>query len=163
MENFRAFDSTYLSDGKTIYCHRVFYYCPQPILKADIATFVSCGHGWARDSRAIYYLGQAKKYLDPKNTQILGTYAFNDTLIMVDGRRLNVEFSPEEVSVPHPHFLQLGTRKLFCGRSPVSARRIDLATLKFLDDRHARDKRRFYRYERYAGLTEVSEADYLLW
>ena len=163
VEHFRAFDSTYLSDGKTIYCHRVFYYCPQPILKADIATFVSCGYGWARDSRAIYYMGQAKKYLDPKNTQILGTYAFSDTLIMVDGKPLNVEFSPEEVSVPHPHFLQLGTRKLFCGRRPVSARRIDLATLTFLDDRHARDKRRFYRYDSYAGLTEVSQADYLLW
>lgn len=162
VEHFSAFDSTYLSDGKTVYCHRIFYHCPQPILKADIATFVSCGHGWAKDRRTVYYRGQAKKHLDPDNTQILGTYAFNSTLIMFDGKPLNVEFSPEEVSVPHPHFLQLGTRKLFCGRSPVSARRIDLATLAFLDDRHARDKRGFYRYDGHAGLTEVSEEDYLL-
>lgn len=158
-EHFSAFDSTYLSDGKTVYCHRIFYHCPQPIFKADIATFVSCGYGWAKDSRAVYYLGQTKKNLDPENTQILGIYAFNSTLMMSDGKPLDVEFSPEEVSVPHPHFLQLGTRKLFCGRRPLSAKRIDLATLVFLDDRHARDKQRFYRYDGHSGLTEMSEED----
>ncbi|WP_425254350.1 DKNYY domain-containing protein [Janthinobacterium sp. NFX145] len=160
VEHFSAFDSIYLSDGKKVYCHRIFYHCPEPISKADLATFVSCGYGWAKDSRAVYYRGQAKKSLVPENTRILGIYAFNSTLMMSDGKPLAVEFSPEEVSVPHPHFLQLGTRKLFCGRSPLSAKRIDLATLAFLDDRHARDKHRFYRYDGHAGLTEVSEEDY---
>lgn len=161
VEHFSAFDSTYLSDGKTVYCHQVFYHCPQPILKADLATFVSCGYDWAKDSRTVYHRGQAKRGLDPENTQILGIYAFNSTLMVSDGKTLNVEFSLEEVSVPHPHFLQLGTRKLFCGRSPVSAKHIDLATLEFLDDRHARDKKGFYRYDGHAGLDEVSEEDYL--
>ncbi|MGK5024825.1 DKNYY domain-containing protein [Janthinobacterium sp. RB2R34] len=162
VEHFNAFDSTYLSDGKTVYCHRVFYHCPEPISKADIATFVSCGYGWAKDSRAVYYLGQAKKYLDPENTQILGTYAFSSTLILSNGKPLDVKFSPEEVSVPHPHFLQLGTRKLFYGRKALSAKRIDLATLEFLGDFHARDKQRFYRHDGLCGLSEVSEEDYLL-
>lgn len=159
-EHFRALGSPYLTDGKTVFCQRVFYHPPEPIRKADAATFESCGHGWAKDKHAVYYYGQAKKHLSPADTQVMGTYAFSPTAILSEGKLLDVTFTPDEVRVPHPDFLQLGTRKLFCHRRPLSAKRIDLATLEFLSDRHARDKHRFYHYDGYATLSEVDEAHY---
>lgn len=160
-EHYRSLGAPYLTDGKQVFCHRIFYNPPEPIRKADVATFESCGHGWARDRHAVYYLGEAKKRLNPADTRILGTYAIGPQVILADGKPLDVAFSPDEVRVPHPHFLQLGTRKLFCGRRPLSARRIDLATLAFIGERHARDKHRLYYYDGYATLSEVDEAHYL--
>lgn len=160
VEHFRALGAPYLTDGKTVFCHRVFYQVPEPIRKADVATFKDCGYGWARDLYTVYYYGEAKKRLDPEQTRILGSYAIGPGLILSAGKPLDVQFSADEVRVPHPDFLQLGTRKLFCQRRPLSAKRIDLATLEFLSDRYARDKRRFYVYDGYTNLTEVSEEDY---
>ncbi|WP_460318056.1 DKNYY domain-containing protein [Pseudomonas ogarae] len=159
-EHFRSLGAPYLTDGKTVFCHRIFYHPPEPIHKAQAATFESCGHGWAKDQNAVYYYGEAKKRLHPSDTRILGTYAISPSLILSEGKPLEVAFDPEEVRVPHPDFLQLGTRKLFCRRRPVSAKRIDLATLQFLDDRYARDQHRIYHYDGYASLTEVDEAHY---
>ncbi|WP_448091818.1 DKNYY domain-containing protein [Pseudomonas lini] len=159
-EHFSSLGSPYLTDGKTVFCHRIFYHPPEPIRKADATTFEVCGYGWAKDRHAVYYYGEAKKRLDPADTCILGSYAFSPTLILSAGKPLDVEFSPDEISVPHPDFLQLGTRKLFCHRRPLSAKRIDLATLEFLSDRYARDKYRIYYYDGYANLTEVSEEHY---
>ncbi|MFS2155846.1 DKNYY domain-containing protein [Pseudomonas sp. Pseusp122] len=159
--HYRSLGAPYLTDGKRVFCHRIFYHPPEPIRKADAATFESCGHGWARDQHAIYYYGEAKKRLSPSDTRILGTYAVGPALILSQGKPLDVAFSPDEIRVPHPDFLQLGTRKLFCGRRPLSAKRIDLATLEFLSDRHARDKHRIYYYDGYSALTEVDEAHYL--
>lgn len=160
VEHFRSLGSPYLSDGKTVFCHRVFYHPPEPIRKAHAATFESCGHGWAKDRDTVYYYGEAKKRLHPSNTRILGTYAVSPTLILSEGKPLDVQFDPDEVRVPHPDFLQLGTRKLFCHRRPLSAKRIDLATFEFLTDRYARDQHRIYHYDGYASLTEVDEAHY---
>lgn len=160
-EHYRSLGAPYLTDGKRVFCHRIFYHPPEPIRKADAATFESCGHGWARDRHAIYYYGEAKKRLPPSDTRILGTYAVGPALILAQGKPLDVVFSQDEIRVPHPDFLQLGTRKLFCGRRPLSARRIDLATLEFLSDRHARDKDRIYYYDGYSTLTEVDEAHWL--
>lgn len=160
VEHFRSLGSPYLSDGKTVFCHRVFYHPPEPIRKAHAATFESCGHGWAKDRDTVYYYGEAKKRLHPSNTRILGTYAVSPTLILSEGKPLDVQFDPDEVRVPHPDFLQLGTRKLFCHRRPLSAKRIDLATFEFLTDRYARDQHRIYQYDGYASLTEVDEAHY---
>ena len=159
-EHFRSLGSPYLSDGKTVFCHRVFYHPPEPIRKAHAATFESCGHGWAKDRDTVYYYGEAKKRLHPSNTRILGTYAVSPTLILSEGKPLDVQFDPDEVRVPHPDFLQLGTRKLFCHRRPLSAKRIDLATFEFLTERYARDQHRIYHYDGYASLTEVDEAQY---
>ncbi|PBJ07265.1 hypothetical protein BSF43_35180 [Pseudomonas ogarae] len=159
-EHFRSLGAPYLTDGKTVFCHRIFYQLPEPIHKAQAATFESCGHGWAKDRDAVYYYGEAKKRLHPSDTRILGTYAISPTLILSEGKPLDVAFDPDEVRVPHPDFLQLGTRKLFCHRRPLSAKRIDLATLQFLDDRYARDQHRIYHYDGYATLTEVDEAHY---
>ncbi|MBA1378099.1 DKNYY domain-containing protein [Pseudomonas brassicacearum] len=159
-EHFRSLGSLYLTDGKTVFCHRVFYHAPEPIRKAHAATFESCGHGWAKDRDAVYYYGEAKKRLHPAETRVLGTYAISPTLIFSEGKWLDVAFDPDEVRVPHPDFLQLGTRKLFCHRRPLSAKRFDLATLEFLTERYARDRHRFYHYDGYATLTEVDEADY---
>ncbi|AUM72818.1 DKNYY domain-containing protein [Pseudomonas fluorescens] len=159
-EHFRSLGSPYLSDGKTVFCHRVFYHPPEPIRKAHAATFESCGHGWAKDRDTVYYYGEAKKRLHPSNTRILGTYAVSPTLILSEGKPLDVQFDPDEVRVPHPDFLQLGTRKLFCHRRPLSAKRIDLATFEFLTERYARDQHRIYHYDGYASLTEVDEAHY---
>ena len=159
-EHFRALGGPYLTDGKIVFCHRIFYHSPEPIRKAHVATFESCGHGWAQDQNAVYYYGEAKKRLHPSDTRILGTYAVSPTLILSEGKPLDVPFDPDEVRVPHPDFLQLGTRKLFCHRRPVSAKRIDLATLEFLSERYARDRNRMYYYDGYATLTEVDEAQY---
>ncbi|WP_212799865.1 DKNYY domain-containing protein [Pseudomonas sp. St316] len=159
-EHFRSLGAPYLTDGKTVFCHRIFYQPPEPIRKAQAATFESCGHGWAKDRDAVYYYGEAKKRLHPSDTRILGTYAISPTLILSEGKPLDVAFDPDEVRVPHPDFLQLGTRKLFCHRRPLSAKRIDLATLQFLNDRYARDQHRIYHYDGYATLTEVDEAHY---
>jgi hypothetical protein len=151
----------YLSDGSTVFCHDIFYHPPRPLAKADLRTFTSLGNGWAKDKRAVYYLGQAKKDLVPANTRVVGNYAYSDDVMFVDGKRLDVEFTPDEVAVPHPEFLLLGLRKLYFGRRPISASRIDLATLQFLDERFARDKRRWYAYDSQFGLKETSEAEYL--
>ncbi|WP_339492786.1 DKNYY domain-containing protein [Pseudomonas sp. EA_15y_Pfl2_R67] len=159
-EHFRSLGAPYLTDGKTVFCHRIFYHRPEPIRKAQAATFESCGHGWAKDRDAVYYYGEAKKRLHPADTRILGSYAISPTLILSEGKPLDVAFDPDEVRVPHPDFLQLGTRKLFCHRRPLSAKRIDLATLRFLNDRYARDQHRIYHYDGYATLTEVDEAHY---
>lgn len=159
-EHFRSLGSPYLTDGKTVFCHRVFYHPPEPMRKAQVATFESCGHGWAKDREAVYYYGEAKKRLGPSETRILGTYAVSPTLIFSEGKPLDVAFDPDEVRVPHPDFLQLGTRKLFCHRRPLSAKRIDLASFEFLTDRYARDRHRIYHYDGYATLTEVDEAHY---
>ncbi|WP_434626512.1 DKNYY domain-containing protein [Pseudomonas sp. Z5-35] len=160
VEHFRSLGGPYLTDGKTVFCHRVFYQPPEPIRKAQVATFESCGHGWAKDRDLVYYYGEAKKKLRPCDTRFLGTYAVSPDLILSEGKPLDVAFDPDEVRVPHPDFLQLGTRKLFCHRRPLSAKRIDLATLEFLTDRYARDKYRIYHYDGYATLTEVDEAQY---
>lgn len=159
-QHFRSLGTPYLTDGKKVFCHRIFYHPPDPIRKADVSTFESCGHGWAKDRQAIYYYGEVKKRLKPCDTRILGTYAFSPTVILSEGKLLDVEFDPAEVRVPHPDFLQLGTRKLFCHRRPLSAKRIDLATLEFLGDRYARDQYRIYHYDGYATLTEVDEEHY---
>ena len=159
-EHFRSLGAPYLTDGKTVFCHRIFYHPPEPIRKAQAATFESCGHGWAKDREAVYYYGETKKRLHPSNTRILGTYAVSPTLILSEGKPLDVAFDPDEVRVPHPDFLQLGTRKLFCRRRPLSAKRIDLTTLEFLTERYARDQHRIYHYDGYATLTEVDEAQY---
>lgn len=159
-QHFRALGSPYLTDGKTVFCHRVFYQVPEPIRKADVATYEDCGYGWAKDRHAVYYYGEVKKRLDPTQTRILGSYAIGPGVILSAGKPLDVEFSADEVCVPHPDFLQLGTRKLFCHRHPLSVKRIDLATLEFLGDRYARDKRRIYAYDGYKSLTEVSEEQY---
>ncbi|AEA70020.1 MULTISPECIES: DKNYY domain-containing protein [Pseudomonas] len=159
-EHFRSLGAPYLTDGKTVFCHRIFYHVPEPIRKAQAATFESCGHGWAKDRDAVYYYGEAKKRLHPSDTRILGTYAISPSLILSEGKPLDVAFDPDEVRVPHPDFLQLGTRKLFCHRRPLSAKRIDLTTLQFLNDRYARDQHRIYHYDGYATLTEVDEAHY---
>ncbi len=159
-EHFRSLGAPYLTDGKTVFCHRIFYHVPEPIRKAQAATFESCGHGWAKDRDAVYYYGEAKKRLHPSDTRILGTYAISPSLILSEGKPLDVAFDPDEVRAPHPDFLQLGTRKLFCHRRPLSAKRIDLTTLQFLNDRYARDQHRIYHYDGYATLTEVDEAHY---
>ena len=159
-EHFRSLGSPYLTDGKAVFCHRVFYHPPEPMRKAQVATFESCGHGWAKDREAVYYYGEAKKRLRPSETRILGTYAVSPTLIFSEGKPLDVAFDPDEIRVPHPDFLQLGTRKLFCHRRPLSAKRIDLASFEFLTDRYARDRHRIYHYDGYATLTEVDEAHY---
>ncbi|MCL6701303.1 DKNYY domain-containing protein [Pseudomonas sp. T1.Ur] len=159
-EHFRSLGPPYLTDGKTVYCHRVFYHPPEPIRKAHAASFESCGHGWAKDREAVYYYGEAKKRLHPAETRVLGIYAISPTLIFSEGKWLDVDFDPDEVRVPHPDFLQLGTRKLFCHRRPLSAKRFDLSTLEFLTERYARDRYRFYYYDGYGTLTEVDEADY---
>ncbi|WLG94081.1 DKNYY domain-containing protein [Pseudomonas sp. FP198] len=160
VEHFRSLGGPYLTDGKTVFCHRVFYHPPEPIRKAQVASFESCGHGWAKDRDSVYYYGEAKKKLQPCDTRILGTYAISPTLIFSEGKWLDVAFEPDEVRVPHPDFLQLGTRKLFCHRRPLSAMRIDLGTLEFLTERYARDKHRIYHYDGHASLTEVDEAHY---
>jgi hypothetical protein len=159
-EHFRSLGPPYLTDGKTVFCHRVFYHPPEPIRKAQTASFESFGHGWAKDQDTVYYYGEAKKRLHPSDTRILGTYAVSPTLIFSEGKPLGVAFDPDEVRVPHPDFLQLGTRKLFCHRRPLSAKRIDLATLEFLNDRYARDRHRVYHYDGYGTLTEVDETQY---
>ncbi|OBZ22523.1 hypothetical protein BS643_18220 [Pseudomonas protegens] len=159
-DHYRALGGPYLTDGQRVFCHSVFYQVPEPMAKADLASFESCGHGWARDKGAVYYYGARKKPLDPAHTRVMGSYAFTATLMFAAGKPLEVEFSPEEVMVPHPDFLQLGTRKLFCGRRPVSAKRIDLASLEFVADRYARDKQRFYQYDGYATLSEISAEQY---
>ncbi|MBW8352449.1 MAG: DKNYY domain-containing protein [Pseudomonas sp.] len=160
VDQYRALGGPYLTDGQTVFCHRVFYQAPEPLGKADLASFESCGHGWARDKGAVYYYSERKRNLDPAHTRFMGSYAFSATQMFSAGKALEVEFSPEEVRVPHPDFLQLGTRKLFCGRRPVSAKRIDLASLEFLADRYARDKQRFYHYDGYATLSEISAEQY---
>ena len=156
-EHFRSLGEPYLTDGKQVFCHRIFYHPPELIRKAQADAFQSCGHGWAKDRAAVYYYGEAKKHLHPSTTRFLGIYAVSPTLILCEGKPLDVNFDPDEVRVPHPDFLQLGTRKLFCHRRPLSAKRIDLATLEFLDDGYARDKQRIYRYDGYATLVEVEE------
>jgi len=160
VERFRELGGPYLTDGKSVFCHRIFYHPPEPIRKAQLATFESCGHGWAKDQDTVYYYGEAKRRLHPADTRILGTYAVSPALILSEGKPLDVAFDPDEVRVPHPDFLQLGTRKLFCHRRPVSAKRIDLATFEFLNERYARDSQRIYHYDGYATLTEVDEAQY---
>lgn len=163
VERFRPLDPdlTYLSDGSAVFCHVFGYSAPTPVPKADLLTFESAGYGWAKDKRGVYYCGQLKKGLDPQRTTFAGHYAFGDGAMFVDGKRLDVEFTAEEVSVPHPAFLMLGARKLFFGRRPISANRIDLATLQFLDRGFARDRRRWYMPDPQFGLKEASEADYL--
>ncbi|MBV4551227.1 DKNYY domain-containing protein [Pseudomonas sp. SWRI102] len=160
VEHFRSLGGPYLTDGKTVFCHRVFYHPPEPIRKAQVATFESCGHGWAKDRDLVYYYGEAKKKLCPCDTRFLGTYAVGPVLILSEGKPLDVAFDPDEVRVPHPDFLQLGTRKLFCHRRPLSTKRIDLTTFQFLTERYARDRHRIYHYDGYATLTEVDEAQY---
>lgn len=160
VEHYRALGGPYLTDGQTLFCHTIFYLVPEPMGKADLASFESCGYGWGRDKGAVYYYRESKKRLDPAHTRFMGNYAFCATQMFSAGKPLEVAFSPEEVRVPHPDFLQLGTRKLFCGRRPLSAKRIDLASLEFLGARHARDKQRFYQYDGYATLTEVSAEQY---
>ncbi|MBC3375040.1 DKNYY domain-containing protein [Pseudomonas sp. SWRI92] len=160
VEHFRSLGGPYLTDGKTVFCHRVFYHPPEPIRKAQVATFESCGHGWAKDRDLVYYYGEAKKKLCPCDTRFLGTYAVGPDLILSEGKPLDVAFDPDEVRVPHPDFLQLGTRKLFCHRRPLSTKRIDLTTFQFLTERYARDRHRIYHYDGYATLTEVDEAQY---
>lgn len=159
-DHYRDLGGPYLTDGQRVFCHRIFYQVPEPLAKADQASFESCGHGWARDKGAVYYYSERKRNLDPAHTRFMGSYAFTATQMFSAGKALEVEFSPEEVKVPHPDFLQLGTRKLFCGRRPVSAKRIDLASLEFLADRYARDKQRFFEYDGYAALSEISAEQY---
>lgn len=160
VEHFRFLDEVYITDGKAVFKHWIHYHLPELLRKADLATFETFGHGWARDASAVYCYGEIKKHLNPATTRFLGSYAFSPELMSWAGKPLDVEFTMDEVSVPHPEFLQLGTRKLFCGRRPQSAKRIDLPTLEFLDGKFARDKRTFYRYERDVGLTETSEDEY---
>lgn len=160
VEHFRFLDEVYITDGKAVFKHWIHYHLPELLRKADLATFETFGHGWARDASAVYCYGEIKKHLNPATTRFLGSYAFSPELMSWAGKPLDVEFTMDEVSVPHPEFLQLGTRKLFCGRRPQSAKRIDLPTLEFLDGKFARDKRTFYRYERDLGLTETSEDEY---
>ncbi|MBD8790442.1 DKNYY domain-containing protein [Pseudomonas syringae] len=155
-EQYRSLGAPYLTDGERVFWHGVFYQSPEPMRKADLASFESCGHGWARDRQTVYYDGQAKQRLDPATTRILGTYAIGTGIILAQGKPLDVPFSPEEVRVPHPAFLQLGTRKLFYMRKPISAKRVDLHSLVFLNDRYARDQYRRYEYDGYVGLKEVS-------
>jgi hypothetical protein len=162
-KQYQALDAQpcYLSDGATVFCHDIVYLAPKPLAKADLRTFESFGNGWAKDQRAVYYLGQAKKDLDPAKTRFAGNYAYSDSAMFVDGKRLDVEFNAEEVSVPHPGFLMLGTRKLYFGRRPISASRIDLPSLQFAGERYARDKHHWYAYDGQFGLKEISEAEYL--
>ena len=160
VECFRFLDEAYITDGKAVFKYWNHYHLPELLRKADLATFETFGHGWARDASAVYCYGEIKKHLNPATTRFLGSYAFSPELMSWAGKPLDVEFTMDEVSVPHPEFLQLGTRKLFCGRRPQSAKRIDLPTLEFLDGKFARDKRTFYRYERDLGLTETSEDEY---
>lgn len=160
VECFRFLDEAYITDGKAVFKYWNHYHLPELLRKADLATFETFSHGWARDASAVYCYGEIKKHLNPATTRFLGSYAFSPELMSWAGKPLDVEFTMDEVSVPHPEFLQLGTRKLFCGRRPQSAKRIDLPTLEFLDGKFARDKRTFYRYERDLGLTETSEDEY---
>ncbi|KAA9000014.1 hypothetical protein FJU30_12060 [Affinibrenneria salicis] len=150
----------YFSDGRQVWCHNIFYSLPDPIKKADPATFLSNGFGWAIDKRNVYYQGRIKRDLPAAETQLHGRYAHSRSLLFCAGKRVNVTFSPEQLQFPHPSFVMIDQRVLLCERFPISASRIHLPTLTFLNDYFARDRENIYYYDGVRTLKTLTQADY---
>ncbi|MEC5318068.1 DKNYY domain-containing protein [Brenneria populi subsp. brevivirga] len=162
VERFRLLDHshTYFTDGETIWCHTISYYFPKPIKKADADSFKGYEQGWACDKRHVYYDGVIKKDLPAGETHFDGFYAYSQRNLYYAGKRINIDFTPQQLRFPHPCFVMVGTNKLLCQRYPVSARRIHLPTLEFLNFYFARDKNHIYYYDGFRTLKPLEQADY---
>lgn len=137
----RVLGQRYFTDGIGVYY--VEYHAPQIMRQVSPSDFRVLGQGWARDTHRAFYLGTAKKGVDPNQLQITGCYAWDSDQLFCDGKPLKVAIPHAQLRVPHPAFLLAG-EQLFFGRRPVSAKRVHLATLEFLDDDFARDRDHVY-------------------
>ncbi|MDX5628157.1 MULTISPECIES: DKNYY domain-containing protein [unclassified Brenneria] len=162
VERFRLLDysQTYFTDGATVWCHTIFYHLPQAIKKADLASFKSYDYGWARDKTHVYYHGSIKKDLSAAQTHFHGIYAYDQRHLFCHGKRVKIDFTPEELHFPHPFFVMIGQKKLLCERYTVSARRIHLPTLTFLNHYFARDRNHIYYFDDIRTLHPLQQADY---
>jgi hypothetical protein len=137
----RVLGQRYFTDGNGVYY--VEYHSPQLMRKVSPAEFRVLGHGWARDTQRAFYLGTAKKGVNPDRLRCVGCYAWDDEQLFCDGKPLKVAVPHAQLKVPHPAFLLAG-EQLFHGRRPVSSKRVHLPTLEFLDQDFARDRNNVY-------------------
>lgn len=147
----------YFTDGVTVFYTPNHYETPRPLRRTDPADFRVLQHGWACDRSRAFYLGVVKKGVDPERLRLEGCYAWDGEHLLCDGKPLKIDAPQATFQVPHPAFLLAGD-KLFCGRRPVSAKRVHLPTLEFLGDDFARDRRHAYVVT-YESLAEIDGAD----
>jgi len=147
----------YLSDGVTVFYAPNHYETPQALRKVDPAGFTVLQRSWARDASRAFHRGTAKKGVNPDTLRIAGCYAWDDAQLFCDGKPLKVAAPHDALQVPHPGFLLAG-EQLFFGRRPVSARRVHLPTLEFLDADFARDRKHAYIVG-YVNLVAIDGAD----
>ncbi len=153
----RQLDEHYVSDGVTVFFVPNHYETPQALRKVDPAAFTVLRGGWARDAGRAFYLGTVKKGVAPQALRLEGCYAWDADQLFCDGKPLKVGVPHDTLQVPHPGFLLAGDQ-LFFGRRPVSARRVHLPTLEFLDHDFARDRRHAYIVG-YISLVAIDGAD----
>lgn len=153
----RVLGRRYFTDGVAVFYTPNHYETPRPLSRTDPADFQVLTRGWARDSSRAFYLGVVKKGVDPERLQLEGCYAWDGDHLFCDGKPLKVDAPYAALEVPHPLFLRAGD-KLFCGRRPVSTKRVHLPTLEFVGDDFARDHKHVYVVT-YEGLAKVDGAD----
>jgi len=147
----------YLSDGVTVFYAPNHYQTPQALRKVDPAGFTVLQGPWARDASRAFYRGKAKKGVNPDALRIAGCYAWDEAQLFCDDKPLKVAVPHDTLQVPHPGFLLAGDQ-LFFGRRPVSAKRVHLPTLEFLNADFARDRKHAYIIG-YVNLVAIDGAD----
>ncbi|AYZ63598.1 hypothetical protein EGY31_10510 [Burkholderia multivorans] len=152
----RVLGKYYFTDGAAVF-YAFTPSQPQPLRGADPAAFRVLSGGWARDATRAFHLGVVKKGIDPDRLHIEGSYAWDGEHLFCDGKPLNVDVPHTALQVLHPQFLRAGD-KLFFGRRPMSAKRVHVPTLEFLDDDFARDRNHAYIVG-YVSLVEIDGAD----
>lgn len=151
----RALGQHYFTDGVSVFYAE--YYSRQVMRKVSPSDFRVLERGWARDTHRAFYLGTAKKSVNPDRLQMAGCYAWDDAQLFCDGKPLKVTVPHANLTVPHPAFLLAG-EQLFYGRRPVSSKRVHLPTLEFLDGDFARDRHSVYIVG-YVNLVAIDGAD----
>ncbi|MGE8366240.1 hypothetical protein [Cupriavidus sp.] len=157
ISSLQALGDGYLSDGVTVFYAPNHYETPQALRKVDPAGFTVLQRSWARDASRAFHRGKAKKGVNPDTLRIAGCYAWDDAQLFCDDKPLKVAAPHDALQVPHPGFLLAG-EQLFFGRRPVSARRVHLPTLEFLDADFARDRKHAYIVG-YVNLVAIDGAD----
>ncbi len=157
IDSLQALGDGYLSDGATVFFAPNHYETPQALRKVDPAGFTVLQGYWARDASRAFYRGKAKKGVDPDALRIAGCYAWDDAQLFCDDKPLKVAVPHAALQVPHPSFLLAG-EQLFFGRRPVSAKRVHLPTLEFLDADFARDRKHAYIVG-HVNLVVIEDAD----
>lgn len=153
----RVISPGYWTDGHTIFLQLTHYETSHPIKKADAPSFTALLHGWAKDHSRIYYQGVEKAGLNRTSFRIEGVYAWDEKTLFCEGKPMRIKTPHSEIRIPHPSFLQT-SKELYCGRRPVSAKRVHLPTLEFMGADFARDHQQVFLVTP-LGLHPVNDAN----